>query len=386
MKAIAMKNNVTANIFDLTKIDSIPVAHDYQTNDNEFGRPITAADYFDPSKPYHFARVELDNIIIDESTRLWERDDSHIDELAVSIENDGLIVPIGVKWRDDNDRAGKYRTPVVDLVYGYHRLAALKKLRDKYGDAYAVVSCLVYSPKLKPAHIKRMEAIENLKRRIPTGDERKSLVAELDKNKAGFLVAVLEYLTAPVATGSKAGQAGKNGAAAGEMTLAAAAKKAGKTDTWLRNRINDTAKALGVTDYSNANPEKREQLANAVAEQINDIGNNAVAGKAFSAKLAHVKQLDAATQRYVDYVKRTALNLGKLVSLAEIEAAEDPLAGAIIAASELRLVQPSTFAQNEIDNEPTRLAARILNDHGYDWLVKLHETTAKLVKEYAANA
>jgi len=381
MKAIAMKNNVTANIFDLTKIDSIPVAHDYQTSDNEFGRPITAADYFDPSKPYHFARVELDNIIIDESTRLWERDDSHIDELAVSIENDGLIVPIGVKWRDDNDRAGKYRTPVVDLVYGYHRLAALKKLRDKYGDAYGVVSCLVYSPKLKPAHIKRMEAIENLKRRIPTGDERKSLVAELDKNKAGFLVAVLEYLTAPVATGKKAGQAGKNGAAAGEMTLAAAAKTVGRGEDWLRDRIKDTAKALGVTDYNNADPQKREQLANAVSVEINDN-----AGKSIAAKLDRVKQLDAASQRYVDYVKRTALSLGKHLNLAEIEAAEDPLAGAIVAASELKLVKPSTFAHSEIENEPTRLAARILNDHGYDWLVKLHEATAKLVKEYAANA
>jgi len=350
-------NKSSAKIFDLTKSGGLPYAWDYQTADNERGQAITEADYFNERKPFHFARIELDNIIIDESNRLWEPDEKHVDELAESIETDGLVVPLGVKWRDDGERAGRNKTPVVDLIYGYHRLAALKKLRDKYPDVDHFAACLVYSPKLSTAQIKRMEAIENLKRRIPTDAEMKKFAVALGKNV--FLLSVLQAVSEPVAIG------GKNGAAAGEITLESVAKKAGKTDTWLRNNIKTSAAALGVTDYDNTNAEKRAELADLVASKIDEIYHDPDAGKAFDDRMKDVKRLEMVTNDYIEYVERQLANGAENADLAATIDKTNGLENwAVTVAGIVGLHTPNKYATMKYEYGPDRLAQTIINTFG----------------------
>jgi hypothetical protein len=346
-------------ILDLTN-RNVPQPHIAGSKNNELGGPHRDSDSWYNNNSYHYAETTLDNIIVPDN-RLWEPDEQHIDELAASIETDGLLVPIGVKWRNGERRTSHdYRTPVVDLIYGYHRLAALKKLHAKHGgEKYLLVQTLVYSPALTKQQIARIESIENLMRRTPTATEKAKFNNVLTKYKANRLLAVLELARAPIhKTGSSE-----------TAPVTTIAKGIGITVDTLDAETNRTAEVLGVKNFSRFNPEKMTELATKVAGTIADIETDETgeAGKRFMAETAIVKKSKKAGREYIKDVVETATGSGRSDIVEKITNAETPSEQrieAVKAADDLGLRSPSSVCRIEFHWPAKRIAAQLHETFG----------------------
>ena len=351
-------------MLDLTN-RNVPQPHIAGSKNNELGRPHRDSDAWYHNNSYHYAETTIDNIIVPDN-RLWEPDEQHIDELAASIETDGLLVPIGVKWRNgERKTSNDYRTPVVDLIYGFHRLAAMKKLHAKYGgEKYFLVQTLVYSPALTKQQIARIESIENLMRRTPTATEKAKFTTVLTKYKAHRLLAVLELARAPIVTETR----GPDGSyiTAPVTTIAA---EAGINVDSLKRDTDRVAKVLGVENFSRSNPEKLAELAAKTAEKIADIETDETGaiGEQFLADCAIVKKSDQACGEYIDDVVETANGSGRTDLVEKIVNAEtvaERRIEAVKAADNLGLRSPSSVCRVEFHWPAKRIAAALHETFG----------------------
>jgi ParB-like chromosome segregation protein Spo0J len=308
-----------AGILDLTN-RNVPQPHIAGSKNNELGRPHRDSDAWFHNNSYHYAETTIDNIIVPDN-RLWEPDEKHIDELAASIETDGLLVPIGVKWRNgERKTSNDYRTPVVDLIYGFHRLAAMKKLHAKYGgEKYFLVQTLVYSPALNKQQIARIESIENLMRRTPTATEKAKFTTVLTKYKAHRLLAVLELARAPIVTETR----GPDGSYITAPVTTIAAEAGVDADT-LKRDTDRVAKVLGVENFSRSNPEKMAELAAKTAEKIADIetDDTGAIGEQFAASVKKARKAEQQGKAKLEIVKTAAALEGRDDIVADILDAE----------------------------------------------------------------
>ena len=350
-------------ILDLTH-RNVPQPNVPGSKNNELGRPHRDSDRWHENNSYHYAETTIDDIIVPDN-RLWEPDEQHIDELAASIETDGLLVPIGVKWRNGERSNGEYRTPVVDLIYGFHRLAAMKKLHAKYGgEKYFLVQTLVYSPALNKQQIARIESIENLMRRTPTATEKAKFATVLTKYKAHRLLAVLELARAPIVTETR----GSDGSYV-TAPITDIAKNAGMSRQTLQRATDEAAKVLGVKNFSRSNPEKLAELAAKTAEKIADIetDDTGAIGEQFLADCAIVKKSDQACGEYIDDVVETANGSGRTDLVEKIVNAENAIERrieAVKAADDLGLRSPSTVCRVEFHWPAKRIAAALHENFG----------------------
>ena len=359
-------------MLDLTN-RNVPQPHIAGSKNNELGRPHRDSDAWYHNNSYHYAETTIDNIIVPDN-RLWEPDEKHIDELAASIETDGLLVPIGVKWRNgERKTSNDYRTPVVDLIYGFHRLAAMKKLHAKHGgEKYFLVQTLVYSPALTKQQIARIESIENLMRRTPTATEKAKFTTVLTKYKAHRLLAVLELARAPIPENGSSETAPVTTIAAG----------AGITPQTLRIETDQTAKALGIKNFKRTNPEKMAELAAKTAEKIADIETDETGdiGEQFKNDILAAKRADYATKGYVGDVLETATAAGRLDIAERIENAETPdlkRVEAVKAADELGVMSPYTRCLIDFNWPAKRIAAKLHETFG-------NEKAKEIVRELRA--
>ena len=139
------------------------------------------------SNDYHFAQCEL-NEVEGPSERQWELSESHVQDLMQSIKSDKMICPIGVQFLKTRNGSHRFR-----LIYGLHRFEATKRLRAEYlaqnpdvdpnrDSTYFTANAAVFSCDLTEEQMHRIEAIENLKRRVLT-DEEKTRVATVLSSK-----------------------------------------------------------------------------------------------------------------------------------------------------------------------------------------------------------
>lgn len=104
--------------------------------------------------------------------RMRGLDEAKVRELAESIRKFGLLSPIGVCIRDNVEvEPGEFEDLVHVLVYGNHRLEALKLL----GETKVEVNL----HRDDDPHVEMLEIIENLHRNDLTGDDRKKHVKRL---------------------------------------------------------------------------------------------------------------------------------------------------------------------------------------------------------------
>lgn len=108
-----------------------------------------------------------------------------IEPLAQSIFDDGLLQPIGVATRPQDDGIDKYF-----LVYGFRRYRALKLLRDKHGDEYySLLEVVVNEGTLDELRIRNLK--ENIERKSLSSYEisqqvRRMVLAGFDQRDIGI--------------------------------------------------------------------------------------------------------------------------------------------------------------------------------------------------------
>ena len=197
-------------------------------------------------------------------------------DLARSIEQHGLLQPIGIKPLNDTDYV---------LVFGAHRLEAFRSLRRE------TIPASILPANLSAEEVRLLELRENLDRNDLNGTQRKAFAAEV-----GRLVAKLRAES--VANGN--GNENENG---NEGWLRDLAGETGIPDKTMYNWWTMFCQVSGAAvTPKQASPAQREQFFDWLAEQENERRRKAEESKA--------KQLGAACQDLQVHLDEAADNYG----------------------------------------------------------------------------
>lgn len=136
-------------------------------------------------------QVPFEHIIVDDSFNC-RKEYTKISELAQSIFEDGLLQPLGVTTKPQDDGVDKYF-----LVYGFRRYRALQKLRDDHGDDYyAVLEVVINEGTSEEMRIRNLkeniereslsayEIAQQIKRMVLAGFDQHDIGVKLGRNQS----------------------------------------------------------------------------------------------------------------------------------------------------------------------------------------------------------